>query len=179
MKDENSIATDDDKNITLKSFTRISLVVIAIQAISGFLIYFFVDDWEKRASFGDMFGAVSTLFSGLAFAGVICAVLLQRSELELQRNELKMTRAELKRSAEAQERSERALSTQAEMMLLAARLNAKNFFVEAQKNNIEMMQREGYSASDAGYQKERERFNTLFRELESLVSEVEQRSSPE
>jgi hypothetical protein len=45
--------------------------------------------------FGDMFGAVNALFSGLAFAGVIYAILLQRKELELQREELRQTRDEL------------------------------------------------------------------------------------
>lgn len=42
--------------------------------------------------FGDMFGAVNALFSGLAFAGVIYAILLQRHELALQRRELDLTR---------------------------------------------------------------------------------------
>jgi hypothetical protein len=43
-----------------------------------------------------MFGAVNALFSGLAFAGLIYAILLQREELEFQRQELIETRAELK-----------------------------------------------------------------------------------
>jgi hypothetical protein len=46
--------------------------------------------------FGDMFGGVNALFSGLAFAGVIFPILLQRKELQLQREELKQTREELK-----------------------------------------------------------------------------------
>jgi len=49
-----------------------------------------------RGQFGDMFGAVNSLFSGLAFAGVIIAIVLQSRELELQRQELKLNRKELK-----------------------------------------------------------------------------------
>jgi hypothetical protein len=59
-----------------------------------------IGNWSDRASFGEMFGAANTLFSGLAFAGVIYAILLQRRELELQRVELKMTREELKHKPE-------------------------------------------------------------------------------
>jgi len=44
---------------------------------------------SERGLFGDKFGAVNALFSGLAFAGVIYAIVLQRQELELQREELR------------------------------------------------------------------------------------------
>ncbi len=44
---------------------------------------------NNRGKFGDSFGALNTLFAGLAFAGVIWAILLQREELEHQRTELK------------------------------------------------------------------------------------------
>jgi hypothetical protein len=46
--------------------------------------------------FADKFSAISALFSGLAFAGLIWAVALQRKELELQREELSQTRDELR-----------------------------------------------------------------------------------
>lgn len=54
----------------------------------------FIDE-NERGIFGDMFGAVNALFSGLAFAGVVYAILLQRKELKLQRQELALTRKEL------------------------------------------------------------------------------------
>ncbi len=104
----------------------ISLVIIIIQTVSGVLIYFSIDDWNSRSNFGEMFGAVDTLFAGLAFAGVIYTILLQKRELELQRRELEMTREELKRSAEAQEKSEAALAKQAEALIQTARINALN-----------------------------------------------------
>lgn len=37
---------------------------------------------EQRGTFGDMFGASTSLFSGLAFAGLLWAILLQRKEFK-------------------------------------------------------------------------------------------------
>src|SRR5688572_3097888 len=54
------------------------------------------DAEAKRGQFGDKFGAVNSLFSGLAFACLVYATFLQRRELALQREELGYTREELK-----------------------------------------------------------------------------------
>jgi hypothetical protein len=61
------------------------------------------DRWETRSQFGEAFGAIEALFSGLAFAGLIYTIALQRRELQLQREELRLTRDELRRTANAQE----------------------------------------------------------------------------
>ena len=50
-----------------------------------------------------MFGAINSLFSGFALAGIVYAILLQRIELSLQRDELQLSRDQLVRSADAQE----------------------------------------------------------------------------
>ena len=57
---------------------------------------FYFEELQQRGQFGDMFGAVNALFAGLAFAGVIGAIILQRNELKLQREELKLTRNEMR-----------------------------------------------------------------------------------
>src|SRR5688572_9814474 len=62
--------------------------------------------------FGDMFGAANALFSGLAFAGLIYAIWLQRAELQLQREELTATRAELRGQKEQLEAQNRTLRIQ-------------------------------------------------------------------
>jgi len=82
---------NDDKPIG-KFVLVIVMSIIAIWLLSLFLL----NDLPERGSFGDMFGAVNALFSGLAFAGVIIAILLQKNELSLQRKELELTRGELK-----------------------------------------------------------------------------------
>jgi hypothetical protein len=117
---------NDGRNVSFKSLILISLAVTIIQVVVGYLVYLLLPNWNDRASFGDMFGAVSTLFSGLAFAGVIYAIFLQRRELELQRYELEMTREELRRTAEAQEKSEAALNEQAKAMMLTAKISSIN-----------------------------------------------------
>jgi len=92
----------------------------------GLIIVNIFPSMEARGQFGDMFGAINALFSGLAFLGVVYAILLQKKELSLQREELIMTRAELRRAAEAQEASEEALSRQAASLRITAKLNGLN-----------------------------------------------------
>ncbi len=71
------------------------LLIILIYVIVEVCVYYSLPDWGKRGTFGDSFGAVNALFSGLAFAGLIYTIYLQKEELGLQREELKMTRGEL------------------------------------------------------------------------------------
>ena len=52
---------------------------------------------SKRGAFGDSFGVVNALFSGLAFAGVIFAILLQKKELELQSSAIEEQKETLQR----------------------------------------------------------------------------------
>ena len=47
-----------------------------------------LDGNKDRGEFGDSFGSINALFAGLAFTGVIWAILLQNAELKLQREEL-------------------------------------------------------------------------------------------
>lgn len=67
-------------------------VIAATWLLSGVALYYL----PERGTFGDMFGAINALFSGLAFATLIYTTWLQRDELELQRQELAETREELK-----------------------------------------------------------------------------------
>lgn len=70
--------------------------VLTVWGIVGFVVPQRVEgDLPGAAQLGDSFGLVAALFSGLAFAGVIVAILLQRAELRLQRRELELTRGEL------------------------------------------------------------------------------------
>lgn len=46
----------------------------------------------ERGLFGDMFGAVNALFSGLAFAGVMYAIVMQRHEISIAKREIAYTK---------------------------------------------------------------------------------------
>ncbi|WP_370155996.1 putative phage abortive infection protein [Ferrovibrio sp.] len=57
-------------------------------------------DAKDRGTFGDMFGAVNAIFSGLAFAGVSYAIYIQRQEIKLARTEIRQTKKILERQQE-------------------------------------------------------------------------------
>ena len=50
----------------------------------------------KSGVFGDSFGALTALFSGLAFAGLLITIFYQREDLGLTKEELRLTREEIK-----------------------------------------------------------------------------------
>lgn len=89
-----------------------AVIVFIMWGISGLLICNYATTWTERGTFGDMFGAVNSLFSGLAFAGVIIAIFLQRKELEFQREELELTRGEFEKQTEEFEKQNDNLNVQ-------------------------------------------------------------------
>ena len=92
-------------------FAVLSLIIIAIWFALWGLITRGYGNPDTPGNFGDMFGAANALFSGLAFAGVVVAIFMQRRELELQREEVT-------RSGNAQE-------SQADALIIAAQINAE------------------------------------------------------
>lgn len=82
---------------------------------------------EERGQFGDMFGAINTLFSGLAFAGIIFTILLQSRELSLQRQELAETRNELRLSREAHEKNTAIMDQQLEILRTNAEIEQARY----------------------------------------------------
>ena len=76
------------------------LLVLIIFFGGWWLIDILNEEPNDRGTFGDQFGFVNTLFSGLAFAGMIFTILLQKEELALQRKELADNREEMKHQTE-------------------------------------------------------------------------------
>jgi hypothetical protein len=83
------------------------------------------------AAFGEMFGAFSAFFTGLAFLGIIYTIWLQRQELE-------QTKVALARTAAAQEKSERALSAQIRAAAISARLSAISLLIREEINHLKV-----------------------------------------
>ncbi|MFA6138610.1 MAG: putative phage abortive infection protein [Sulfurimonas sp.] len=82
------------------SWILIGGVIITVLLYAGLLIYL---TWpisnlsiSNSGVFGDSFGLLTSLFSGLAFAGLIITIVMQRDELALQRQELSLTREEFR-----------------------------------------------------------------------------------
>lgn len=86
--------------------------VIALWGLSWLGISKFIDNPTNQGTFGDMFGAVNALFSGLAFAGLIVTLIYQKEELKLQRDELAETRKELQGQREEFEEQNKTLKRQ-------------------------------------------------------------------
>lgn len=74
--------------------------------------------------FGDSFGSVNALFTGLGLAGVVYAIVLQSRELELQRQSFEANRRSEKENAELQSQVAGALLRQSELSLISSQLNA-------------------------------------------------------
>ncbi|MCK4825872.1 putative phage abortive infection protein [bacterium] len=90
MADEDSI-----KKVGWGTLFILVVVVVSLSLGYWLLVHKYVAE-PGRGQFGDLFGGLNALFSGLAFAGLIYTIYLQRNELKLQRLELKQTRIELK-----------------------------------------------------------------------------------
>lgn len=87
-------AEKEEKSLN-SAFAGLCIVVIYVWFFTWSSLSLFVDKFEDRGLFGDMFGSINSLFSGFAFAGIIYAILLQRIEIKIQREDLKLTRDEL------------------------------------------------------------------------------------
>jgi len=105
-------------SVGLRTLIIFVSVAIALEDLAAYIEIRLLNDWQTRSSFGEMFGAVNTLFSGLALAGVIYTVLIQRHEIEMQRR--------------SQARSDH-------LMALTAKLSALNSLVEATSNQLRDM----------------------------------------
>lgn len=127
------------------------------------------DTWAERGQFGDLFGAVNALFSGLAFAAFLYALHLQRQELGLQRTELRMQREEMTKSRE--ELSKQVKTQQAQLRTAIAQLKvaAQEAEVEALKMEAEM--HPAYLRNDQVAQ-----IRSVATTIESIAAELESSS---
>ena len=116
----------------LKYFWIASVVVVVMWLFNAFIYPMWVPSLSSRASNGDAFGAVNALFSGLAFAGLIYTMIMQRQELEMQRKELAAQRKEMRESRGELEEQNRIQSEQValrkqELKLMEFDLEVKAF----------------------------------------------------
>ncbi|OEK00604.1 hypothetical protein BFP97_03385 [Roseivirga sp. 4D4] len=90
----NNSEKEKDKYFPL--FLKIAIGFLILAFVFPFIVNGFFSDWSKSGTFGDTFGALNAVFSGLALAGVIVTILIQRTELKNQRVELSLQRDEMK-----------------------------------------------------------------------------------
>jgi len=133
---------NSSEEIGWKIPTFIVLAVIIFWALSGVILY----SYDQRGTFGDMFGAINSLFSGLAFAGVIFAIILQKRELSLQRKELELTRDELKGQKKEMELQNKTLLKQSFENTFFQLLNLQQDII----NSIDLVDRNNQNAVTTG-----------------------------
>jgi len=159
-----------DKNkSTKKNYQTLFIIILIILVVGlwlGNLCLFINKDPMERGTFGDMFGGVNSLFSGLAFLGIILTIFLQSKELSLQREELRFTRKELERTASAQEKSEIALRRQAENLKISAELSALNTLIN---HYSEEQKRLSSHPSKVPYKNYKERKKECIRKVEEIL----------
>lgn len=81
-----------------KPWIIFAIAVIFIIAVCLLFVCFMKEQpWgmDKRGQFGDMFGVLGAVFSGLAFAGLIVTLIQQHDDLKLQRQDLRLQRQEI------------------------------------------------------------------------------------
>ena len=87
-------------------------IVIILWSIYIIWFPYWIPNLGRRGQFGDSFGAINALFSGLAFACVICTLIFQMKELRLQRKELENTQQVMKGQEKQLEAQNRTLQHQ-------------------------------------------------------------------
>lgn len=121
------------------------LIVLAAWLGSYFLIAGLFGTPKSPGTAGDLFGAVGSLFAGLAFVGVLWAILLQRKSLQMQHDDLKATLDEMKQAREAHEESADTLKAQVEVQRLQTRAQILTSFVESKITTSSEVTRKSYA----------------------------------
>jgi len=79
---------------SLFGFFILLIIISIVWFVSIFVIESIYLDLNERGIFGDSFGSINSLFSGLALGGIIYTIFQQKKELSLQRLEISKTREE-------------------------------------------------------------------------------------
>ncbi len=158
--------TNNDSEEHTRNYVWIVVSVVAVFAaflvlLSLLVLFIPKVTTAETGVFGDSFGVLTSLFSGLAFAGMIITILMQRDELGLQRKELELTRNELAGQREQQIAQNETLRKQ----------NFENTFFELLKlfnditNSIDIDEgKQEFRGRDC-FQKFNERFHRLYNNL--------------
>jgi hypothetical protein len=140
------ISRQSERKVNLSLIFGLLLSVFSLQSCLAFLVFFYIPDWQTRGQFGDMFGTINSIFSGLNFSGLLYTLLLQREALALQQSDFNLTREELRRTAQAQENSEVLSKIHVENAKRAAELAAVSVLLSHYRQEISKFG--GYTYSD-------------------------------
>lgn len=106
-------------------------IVLLLWIATPFFVGHLYAKTDERGKFGDLFGTINSLFSGLAFAGLFYTVHLQAKQLRIQNMELKVQRQELRLQREEMKASRTELANQ--VRIQQALIKATVAQIEAKK----------------------------------------------
>ena len=161
------------KLLTPKCLIMIFGSIVGLCLIYGIILRWFFGEWDNSGVFGDSFGGINSLFSGLAFAGIIITILIQSEELKLQREMLEEQKNEMNRFADAVENSERELAEQADHLKLGTNIDGKAALIQGYTSQINQI--DFSKMVDREKVLERQKLGRL---IENLCREIETLSSP-
>lgn len=105
-----------------------------------FFLYFLFEQSviasEERGQFGDMYGVLTSLFSGLTIVGLIYTIILQREDIGIARSALRKQNAELKLNREELRQTRKEFKQQNETMKLQGFENTFFKLIEIYQNNV-------------------------------------------
>ncbi len=104
-------------NLKIKILAYSIFITLILWSSNFFIVTFITGDLDKDVlgkygTFGDMFGAVNALFSGLAFSVITYSIFQQNEQIKLQRLELSLQKEELKRTADELEGQKNLMNIQ-------------------------------------------------------------------
>lgn len=134
------------------AWTILGVLAVVVALWLGTAIAWIMDTWmnwghefnpSKAGQFGDTFGAVNALFSGLALTGVAYAVALQHKELDAINQQLSESQDDAKKNETARRNTEILMERQATALLAAARLDAARSLWESTSSDQTVLVRLG------------------------------------
>lgn len=98
---------------------------------------------KERGTYGDSFGSVNALFTGLAFAGLVFSILLQQRQIRLQRADFLSQLEAMEDSRKTVEEQNKLLAAQNQLMrgqtdVSLVELEAKAMQLDAQADELEL-----------------------------------------
>lgn len=166
----------DGNNITKVMFGG-SLVILVLLVAFVWVLPMVISTPTERGQFGDQFGAVNALFSGLAFLGLIVTIAFQTRGLRLQSRDLRLQtealrlqikefseqKEEMKRSAEAQEMANK-------LKALELWSSTRKMLIDIAIKNAEIEPTEGQRRSELKKVEDhvRKMEDTLLRDLKAI-----------
>jgi hypothetical protein len=115
------------------------VVVVSLWLATPLVVRLLFTNMGERGQFGDLFGTVNSLFTGLGFIGLIWTIVQQQEQLSLQREELRLQREEM--AASRDELAKQAQATRKLAEATSAQIAVEGFKLEVEAERLSVEDR--------------------------------------